>query len=400
MTTLTLTIDSPQPYQVVQRRGHDPIRLHAHNPGGPAAGSGLVRIRGHGWPARGDRCRCRAVALPLAFGSGTPWIECSVRSDASGAFSVDVEVPAGGWYRLEVQAGHEGVLADAVVEPVGVGEVFVVAGQSYAVGCHEQVFAIDDAMGRAVAISPEQPQWRVAHDPQPGIESRIDVDTKRALDAILPALGLGYPYGPMRPFRGSVWPVVANFLLGVARVPVAFVHTAVGGTSIEQWRSGTQLFDNLREAVALCGDVRAVLWQQGESDVLQGTPSHVYADALTALRADLCAATGRELPWIVAVSTHHPTAVQDPSAVEAIRAAVHEVWTRPGFVAGPDTDVLAGIGDNRADLDHGSHLTARGQQRAGAMWFSAVWSHLLSPSLDDRVTGRVAGRAVEAREVG
>jgi hypothetical protein len=317
--------------------------------------------------------------------------------DAAGDFSVDVVVPAGGWYRIEVQAGLDGVLADGVVEPVGVGEVFVVAGQSYATGCHEQAMAVEDVMGRVVALSPEQPCWRVAHDPQPCIDERIDEDTRRALDAILPSLGLGYPYGPLRPFRGSVWPVVGNLLVGVARVPVAFVHCAVGGTSIEQWRSGTQLFDNMRDAVALCGDVRAVLWQQGESDVLLGTPSSVYADALTALRGDLCAATGfAELPWIVATSTHHPTAVQGPSAVEAIRAAVQEVWTRPGFVAGPDTDVLGGIGDNRADLEHGSHLTARGQLRAGAMWFSALWNFLLSAPDNAAMSTRPAGLAVDA----
>ena len=48
-----------------------------------------------------------------------------------GRFEASVEVAAGGWYRLDVRAASAGkAVAQATVERVGVGEVFVIAGQS------------------------------------------------------------------------------------------------------------------------------------------------------------------------------------------------------------------------------------------------------------------------------
>ena len=50
-----------------------------------------------------------------------------------GRFEAAIEVAAGGWYRLEVRATSGGKpVAQACVGHVGVGEVFVVAGQSNA----------------------------------------------------------------------------------------------------------------------------------------------------------------------------------------------------------------------------------------------------------------------------
>ena len=47
------------------------------------------------------------------------------------AFSGLLEAQAGGWWKLEIRVSHAGrVLASGGVEHVGVGEVFVIAGQS------------------------------------------------------------------------------------------------------------------------------------------------------------------------------------------------------------------------------------------------------------------------------
>jgi hypothetical protein len=51
--------------------------------------------------------------------------------DMSESVSVEVAFPAGGWRRLAVRASEGGrIVASASVEHVGIGEVFVVAGQS------------------------------------------------------------------------------------------------------------------------------------------------------------------------------------------------------------------------------------------------------------------------------
>ncbi len=59
------------------------------------------------------------------------------------------------------------VSATAAVEPVGVGEVFLIAGQSYAAGCNDGLLRVNDPEGRVVCYDPAAKSWRVAHDPQP-----------------------------------------------------------------------------------------------------------------------------------------------------------------------------------------------------------------------------------------
>src|SRR5215470_13004018 len=56
----------------------------------------------------------------------------SVPYDApSTAFYGKLNLPAGGWYRFEARALCRGAqVASAIVEHVGVGEIFVIAGQS------------------------------------------------------------------------------------------------------------------------------------------------------------------------------------------------------------------------------------------------------------------------------
>jgi predicted esterase len=105
-------LDSPQDCQVVQRN---------------AKNVGTVRVLGKlGEAARGaDAIECRLTA----GGRAGEWRKLDAK--IAGRFEAAVEVAAGGWYRLDVRATVKGkALGEATVERVGVGEVFVVAGQS------------------------------------------------------------------------------------------------------------------------------------------------------------------------------------------------------------------------------------------------------------------------------
>ncbi len=112
-----------------------------------------------------------------------------------------VRVGAGGWSRLEFRAlrGKE-TLAVADVKPIGVGEVFVIAGQSYAAGANEELIKIDDPQGRVVAYDVVKKSWQVANDPQPNV-------------------GDG----------GTIWPSFGNYLQPILRVPIGLVNVAAGG---------------------------------------------------------------------------------------------------------------------------------------------------------------------------
>ena len=64
------------------------------------------------------------------IGANTEWQPLKVEIDRD-TFSASITAPAGGWHHFEIQALQDGeVVAQSTVEHVGVGEVFVVAGQS------------------------------------------------------------------------------------------------------------------------------------------------------------------------------------------------------------------------------------------------------------------------------
>src|ERR1019366_3657285 len=81
------------------------------------------------------------------------------------SFTARIEAPAGGWHRLEVCASSgDKVLAEAVVEHVGVGEVFVVAGQSNSANHGEEKQSTKS--GKVATFDGQR--WQLSNDPQPG----------------------------------------------------------------------------------------------------------------------------------------------------------------------------------------------------------------------------------------
>ena len=204
---------------------------------------------------------------------------------------------------LEVRARRgEQTLFTASVEPFGVGEVFVVAGQSYAVGANDEVIKVDDPQGRVAAYDVQQKTWRVAHDPQPNV-------------------GDG----------GTIWPTTGDLLLPALRVPVGFVNAAVGGTATRQWLPGEKVYEQLSDAGKSIGRFRAVLWQQGESDVIEHRSTEYYVENLTKIRQALrtIGASSRPGFWPRARCTPRSTTTQTAKVGSARRLTAS--GRRPDF---------------------------------------------------------------------
>ena len=219
-------------------------------------------------------------------------------------------IDAGGWYRLEVRLrGGDNDLAAGAVEPIGVGEVFLVAGQSYATNSNDQLLKPAEPAGRVVAFDFNSKSWRVASDPQP------TGDTSN---------------------RGSIWPPLGDSLAGVLQVPIGLINVAVGGTASVQWLPGTPLCDRLIAAGKTQDSFRAVLWQQGESDVLAKTSTETYVHNLMAIRAACNQAWGSDkIPWLLAKSTLHPTVYVDPDGEAKIRPPSTSYAASPAFGPAP-----------------------------------------------------------------
>ena len=320
-----LKLAHPRPHQVVQRIGTDPGTGHAD-----------VRISGE-LPkgAMPSKWRYRVVTLNDVIGRESDWNDCDVKVSGT-RFDGAVRVAAGGWYRLEVlaRAGDNSIVVGQV-EPIGVGEVFVVAGQSYATNCNDEQFKVTEPQGRVVAFNSAKESWAVAHDPQPA---------------------------PDGSDGGSIWPPLGDALAKELRVPIGFANVAVGATSSMQWMPDGQLHPRLVKTGQTLGRFRAVLWQQGESDVIAKTTAEKYAANLSIIRESATKGWGFEPSWLLAKSTHHPTVYNDPIGENRIRGAIDELAKLPGFRAGPDTDTLTG--ENRGDAKSRRHFSGIGQRRA------------------------------------
>lgn len=356
-----ITIAGPKPYQVVQRHGFQAKYAHENHPGGPKLGEGRVAVAGvmAGLDAPGV-LEARTVLLHEAYGRPVDWTVIEASRDGE-AFAAVLNVPAGGWYRLELRyTVDNGTIHQASVEPVGVGELFLVAGQSYAENCNDEYTFVEDREGRITAFDSASQQWRTAHDPQPAVVRRSIHDS---------------------PFKGSIWPLTMNLLLPVVRVPIGMANVAVGGTAIRRWLPGENLFDHLLQAGRDVHDFRCVLWQQGESDVIEATSTDTYKERLTAIKNALDQEWGKPSLWLLAKSTLHPTVYHEPEREGRIRQAIDELCGTAGFLPGPDTDLLGGMGVHRAKSGS-RHFTLLGQQRAALLWFAALWNMLILVSED------------------
>ena len=343
---LLLTLDSPRAWQVFQR--HSPL-------------AGRVEVRGRA--AQADRVDVRWV------GTAQPapaWQPAPLAAD--GTFAASVEVPAGGWYRCEVRAFREGQrLAEAAVGQVGVGEVFVVAGQSNSANYGEQ--KLQPASGTVATCSGQS--WQEATDPQPGAE------------------GGG----------GSFLPPLGDALSARFGVPIGFVACGIGATSVREWLpAGTpfphpptltgrvrQLPDGRWESdgAAFCmllesmkqsgpGGFRAVLWHQGESDANQAEasrtlPGPLYREYLTEIIRQSRQAMGREIPWFVAQATYH---VPGDEASPDIRAAQAAIAADGTALSGPDSDSLKG--EWREAGGKGVHFSGPGLEQHARLWLEKI----------------------------
>lgn len=303
-------------------------------------------------------------------GAGSPakWQKLVKLKAGATEFSTGLKAQAGGWYHLEARV-RDGkiILAEASVEHVGVGEVFVIAGQSNSANHGEERQQTRTGL---VAVFHDG-KWQLANDPQPG------------------ASGGGGSFMP--PFGDAI---AAHF-----KVPVGIIAVGVGATSVREWlprgtrfpnpptltgnvtqlpngewESKGALFDNLvaRLKPADPHGFRAVLWHQGESDANQSDASRtlsgeLYQEFLGQLIRDSRRKAGWDAPWFVALVSYH---TPDDTGSPDIRAAQQALWKSGVALEGPDSDALTG--ELRDSGGKGVHFSGKGLREHGARWTEKV----------------------------
>ncbi|MEZ5303180.1 MAG: sialate O-acetylesterase [Verrucomicrobiales bacterium] len=257
-------------------------------------------------------------------------------------------------------------VAAASVAHVGIGEVFVIAGQSNSANHGEEKQVPKSGLVAAF----DGKAWRLAEDPQPG------------------ASGNG----------GSFIPAFGDAMAARFGVPVGIVAAGAGGTSVREWlpkgarfpnpptvmnnvvaaegewASKGGLFDRLAARIKPFGKggIRAVLWHQGESDANQRDatrtlPGHLYSAYMEKLIGATRREAGWQIPWFVAQASYHTP--DDPGS-DDIRQAQAALWQSGVALQGPDTDALTG--DLRDSGGQGVHFSAKGLRAHGAAWAQRV----------------------------
>jgi hypothetical protein len=331
-----LRLITPRAHQIVQR---------TDNGVGTFSITGVVRGRG-------------AVK---ARWNGGPWVTVD-EHPSGGRFSGRLTgLPAGQGTLVVRLAGHRGV--GDVRHSVGVGDLFVVAGQSNACG-RAPVLQKWRSGEFTPSLFGNDGRWKVLADPVDSPAGQLDTISRD------------------RPTRagGSVWPLLATKVMARERVPVAFIPVPYSGSSIADWQcredwpdDPATLYGNMLRRVAKAGGmVRSVLFWQGEWDAgsqqvdgaAYGRDLHTLAEAVQRdLGTRLVVCQIGEIRWRQSTPPPAP-------ALDGIRIAQSDSWQLEELVApGPPLyDILL----HTAAEDRVHYRTPRQLSLVTSRWWCAL----------------------------
>lgn len=313
-----------------------------------------------------------------------------------------------GWYKLEVRVvkiSTSATLETSYINKVGIGDVFVIAGQSNASG-----FAYDDASLPAAAK--EYYSWSSPLD-----KMNVINRDEAATDFLFPEFTRLEKWSKIAPKgQGSWYWGQTGYLLATGtknsweiatNQPVTFFNAARAGTTAENWSKSSlgqptstiyggldvsDIYNQLRKSLNFYANmfgVRAVLWHQGESDN-EGSPWNYYttqADYQTRLKNVIKQTrlhTGKSIPWAIGRVSYNGNSAGAGHIASNLINAQNSLITAD---SDPDLQqVVAGMNSDVVDVPRGSavnayrpptspeltHFTGEGLESAGWTWAEAL----------------------------
>ena len=315
------------------------------------------------------RIEARVVARSNGQGFTTDF-QTIVDNPQGGVFNAQLTVQ-GGWYDLIVRfmRGNDEV-ARQTVERVGVGEVFVIAGQSNAQGIRGNTEPAQDDRVNAVNYQYQPAQY--PNDAPFPVFSQLNGNNRIA------------PRG----FSSWCWGNLGDLLAQRLNVPILFFNAAFEGTSVRNWAESSlgqrtlsdyipsyyeagQPYGSLQIALinyaSLVG-MRAILWHQGETDNAFSTTRSQYSDRLNTLIKQSRIRSGKQISWVVSRASYDDALKSNPNIIGAqndVIAAGNNVF------AGPSTESIQ-VPRSRPPYNDPIHLDNDGLRQVAAAWNASL----------------------------
>ncbi len=351
-----LSVDAPQDWQVFQRTSRT---------NGPVVVSGRAPEGTDSLTVEFTTGNLLAPPLAGALPSGPQPVSLNTTTLL---FNSSFTLPAGGWYRAAVRAwAGTNLLEQVTIEHVGVGEVFVAAGQSNSTNSGEDnsdsptLIHMQPASGLVSSFSGAH--WQEASDPQPGPHDQSS--------------------------SGSYYPAFGDLLAARLGVPVAISSTGQGSTDVAEWvpdaphdytdfassyHNGLYQWMLARARQFGMNGFRGLLWHQGESDSTHTpggtrTTQQNYYDRLKRVIQTSQTDAGWTFPWFVARASVWP--LDNPGGDAHIQGAQEQLWADGIANPGANSDSLGllyrDLGGSRVHFS-----VPTGLQAHGALWVEKV----------------------------
>lgn len=347
-----------------------------------------------------DECldQIEARVIPRVAGQGTATAWTVIQSNPVGGQFYGFMTVTGGWYQLDVRGVRNGSqVALSTVDRVGIGEVFLVAGQSNVTGgdgLPNGPSATDDRVSSVnfQNLNPNNntvPPYSNVQLPCPEFV-HLDDFVKTA------------PFGNYAWCWGKFGDLIAQRL----NVPVLIFNAGWSGTSMYNWVETIDpnfttfgIFGNMYPTGLPFGHLRlalnnyiaqqgyrAVLWQQGENDNFTENNRENYRSGLRSIIISSRSLSGKsELSWVVARTSRMTkdgvSRIWQP-VIDAQNDVIGVTGNDPNLVLpkifpGPETDPLEGPALRTSD---NIHFTGNGLIVLAQAWDASLGSAFFANS--------------------
>ncbi|MFT6202694.1 MAG: hypothetical protein ACI9V1_000549 [Spirosomataceae bacterium] len=330
-------------------------------------GNGEILVSGYS-EMTADIIQARLLPFAVSTGQATEWVNCrKFKVDSLQTF-FEVLKATEGWYNLQVRVIKDAaVIADTTILRIGIGEVFLIAGQSNAQGqMLKESRGSSDPFGRVGAFSDYDEYMN-----SPSFNAQLLSNDMNI-----------YPVG----VTSWCWAELGDKIAKRLNVPVFFLNAAWSGTDSESWVTSIDSLGThdqnrryipygfLHRSIQFYRNIlglRAVLWHQGEADSFRnglntsGLPIDYFGNMQKVIAASKEQA-GSKLAWVIS-QTSLIYGIKDSLIIADQRRLAAEL---SDVFAGPYTDTLT-----YARLD-GVHFTnefnKRGLGRLADVWNQAL----------------------------